>query len=141
MEQPPKWFRPVAIAALLWNLIGCAAYLSDVMLTPADLAKMTEAQQALYHARPAWSVAATAIAVWGGAAGCLALILRRSWATPLLIASLAGLIVQDLSLFVLTTAPTQRNAVALVLQGLVLLIGLGLVRLARTATARGWIRT
>ena len=136
MEQPPKWFRPVAIAALLWNLIGCAAYLADVMITPADLAKMTEAQQALYHARPAWSIAATAIAVWGGAAGCLALILRRSWATPLLIASLVALVVQDVSLFVLTA---DRNPVALMLQGLVLLIGIGLVRLARTATARGWI--
>ena len=140
MEQPPKWFRPVAIAALLWNLIGCASYLADVMITPADLAKMTEAQQALYHARPAWSIAATAIAVWGGAAGCLALILRKSWATPILIVSLVGVIVQDVSLFVLNRpAADPVNAVALMLQGLVLLIGIGLVTLARTATARGWI--
>jgi len=136
MEQPPKWFRPVAIAALLWNLLGCAAYLSDVMLSPDDLAKMTAAQQALHAARPAWSVAATAIAVWGGAAGCLALILRKSWATPLLLASLAGVIVQDVSLFVLTA---ERNPVALALQGMVLLVGIGLVMLARKATARGWI--
>ena len=52
MEQPPKWFLPVGIAALLWNLLGCAAYLSDVMLTPEDVAKMTADQQALYAARP-----------------------------------------------------------------------------------------
>mgnify|MGYP007034171025 CR=1 FL=1 len=55
MEQAPKWFLPVAITALLWNLIGCAAYLSDVMLTPDALAKMTAAQQAMHDARPAWS--------------------------------------------------------------------------------------
>jgi hypothetical protein len=60
MEQAPKWFGPVASAALLWNLLGCAAYLSDVMLTPEDVATMSAAQQALYAARPAWSVAATA---------------------------------------------------------------------------------
>ena len=136
MELPPKWFRPVAIAALLWNLAGCAAYLADVMTSPADLAKMTEAQQALHAARPAWSVAATAIAVWAGAAGCLGLILRRRWATPLLLASVAGVIVQDVSLFVLTA---NRDPVALALQGMVLLIGIGLVMMARTATARGWI--
>jgi len=139
MEQAPKWFRPVAIAALVWNLIGCAAYLSDVMITPADLAKMTEAQQAMYAARPAWSVAATAIAVWGGAVGSLGLILRRRWATLLLIVSLLGLIAQDVSLFALTPGTTPLAAAALVLQGLVLLIGISLVLLARTAEARGWI--
>ena len=109
MEQPPKWFLPVAIAALLWNLLGCAAYLSDVMLTPEDIAKMTADQQALYAARPSWSVAATAIAVWGGAAGCLGLIMRKRWALPLLIASLAGVIVQDVSLFGLSGAAAQAG--------------------------------
>jgi hypothetical protein len=139
MEKAPKWYLPVAVLALLWNLLGCAAYLSDVMLTPEDVAKMTGAQQALYAARPAWSVAATAIAVWGGAAGCIGLILLKRWATPLLIASLVALVVQDTWLFVLSGAAAQTGPVALILQGLVLLIAIGLVRLARKATARGWI--
>lgn len=138
MEQPPKWYRPVAIVALLWNLIGCAAYLADVMLTPEDIAKMTAAQQALYAARPAWSVAATAIAVWGGAAGCLGLILRKRWATPLLVASLLGLIAQDVSLFLLPGAPAI-DMTAIVLQGMVFLIGVALVMLARKAAVNRWI--
>jgi hypothetical protein len=139
MNATPKWFLPVAMLALLWNLLGCAAYLSDVMRTPEDVARMTPAQQALYAARPAWGVAATAIAVWGGAAGCIGLILRKRWATPLLIASLAGVVVQDVGLFVLSDAAAQAGSVAVVLQGLVLLIAIGLVLLARTASARGWI--
>lgn len=139
MEPAPKWYLPVAITALLWNLLGCAAYLSDVMLTPDALAKMTAAQQAMHATRPAWSVAATAIAVWGGAAGCVGLIMRKRWATPLLIASLAAVMVQDVSLFVLSDAAAQPDKVALVLQGLVLLIAIGLVLLARRAAARGWI--
>lgn len=139
MEQPPKWFLPVAIAALVWNLLGCAAYLSDVMLTPEDVAKMSAAQQALYAARPSWSVAATAIAVWGGAAGCLGLIMRKRWAMPLLIASLAGVIVQDVSLFGPSEMRAQAAWAALVLQGLVFVIAIGLVLLARKAAARGWI--
>jgi hypothetical protein len=137
MTATPKWFLPVSIVALLWNAIGCAAYLHDVMLTPEDIAKMSDAQQALYHSRPAWSVAATAIAVWGGAAGCLGLIWRKRWATPLLIASLAGVIVQDVGLFMLSGAAAEPTA--LVLQGLVLAIAIGLVILARKATAQGWI--
>jgi hypothetical protein len=135
----PKWFRPVAVLALIWNLLGCAAYLSDVTLTPEDLAKMSAAQQALYASRPAWAVAATAIAVWGGAAGCLGLILRKGWATWLLIASLAGVVVQDVALFALSGAASQAGPAAFVMQGLVLLVSIGLVLLARRASARGWI--
>ena len=90
MQTAPKWFKPVAIVALLWNALGCAAYLSDVMLTPEDLAAMSTADQAIYAARPAWAVAASAFAVWGGALGSIGLILRKRWATPVLIVSLAG---------------------------------------------------
>jgi hypothetical protein len=129
----------VSIAALLWNLMGCGAYLSDVMLTPADIAKMSAAQQALYESRPAWAVAATAIAVWGGALGCIALIWRKRWALPLLIASLVAVIVQDFGLFVLSDAVQTSGSIVVVLQGLVLLIAIGLVLLARKAIARGWI--
>ena len=139
MSALPRWYLPVTIVALVWNLLGCAAYLSDVTVTPDDVARMSAQQQALYAARPAWAVAATAIAVWGGAAGCLGLILRKRWAVPLLIASLAGVIVQDLALFLLTNAAAQAGAVAMLLQGIVLLVAIGLVLLARKAAARGWL--
>lgn len=137
MEKIPKWFLPTAIAALLWNLLGCAAYLADVMMSADAIAKLSEAQQAMRAARPAWSVAATAIAVWGGAAGCVGLIMRTRWATPLLIASVAALVVQDASFFMQGAAAV--DPVALVLQALVLLIGIGLVLMARTASEQGWI--
>jgi len=139
MADTPKWYKPVTIIALVWNLLGCVAYLSDVMTTPADVAHMSADQQALYATRTAWSVSATAIAVWGGAAGCLGLILRRRWAMPLLVASLVGVIIQDFGLFVLSGAAKLAGPVVFVLQGLVLLIGIGLVILARNATSRGWI--
>jgi hypothetical protein len=138
MNATPKWYLPVAIVALLWNLIGCAAYLHDVMLTAEDIAMLPADQQALYAARPSWSVAATAVAVWAGALGCLGLVLRRRWATPLLIASLGGVIVQDVSLFAMSSQAAIPPA-AYALQGLVLVIAIGLVLLARKASARGWL--
>jgi hypothetical protein len=139
MNAMPKWYLPVTIVALLWNLLGCAAYLADVTLTPEDVATMSAAQQALYNSRPAWAVAATAVAVWGGAAGCVGLILRKRWATPLLWASLAGLIVQDVGLFGMSDVVAQEGPTVLILQGLVLVVAIGLVLLARTSTARGWL--
>jgi hypothetical protein len=138
VAQPHKWFLPVGIVALLWNLIGCAAYLADVMMSPEAVAQMTAAQQEMYAARPSWAVAATAVAVWFGAAGCVGLLLRKRWATPLFITSLAALIVQNVWLFLMSGVP-QVNLVAAVLQACVLLIAVGLVLLGRKAAAQGWI--
>ena len=139
MNVTPKWYLPVAIAALLWNLLGCVAFISDVTLKPEDIAKMSAAQQALYASRPAWAVVATAIAVWGGAAGCIGLILRKRRATLLLLASLAGVVAQDVGLFLLSGLGGQVGVAVFALQGLVLLVAIGLVVLARKASARGWL--
>lgn len=139
MEAAPRWFKPVAIAALLWNLLGCFAYLSDVMVTPEDVAKMSAAQQALYASRPAWALGATALAVWGGALGCVGLIVRKRWSRPLLLVSLAGVIVQDTALFGLTAAVSQAGPAVLVLQGLVVVIAVALVFLGRRADVEGWL--
>ena len=100
---------------------------------------MTPAQQELYKARPAWAVSATAIAVWGGAVGSLGLILRKRWATWFLVASLAGVIVQDVALFVLSPAAGHVEPMVYGLQGLVLVVAVLLVALARRAAARGWL--
>lgn len=139
MQTIPKWFVPAAVVALLWNLLGCAAYLSDVMLTPDDIARMSPEQQALYAARPVWAVAATGTAVWAGALGCLGLMLKKRWAGALLVLSLLGVIVQDIALFGMARAATLGGPVVLGLQGFVLLVAVLLVLLARKARRLGWL--
>lgn len=140
MTQAPKWLLPVAIIALLWNLMGCAAYLSDAMLSAADIAKMSDAEKAMVAVRPMWSIGATAVGVWLGALGCLAMIFRKSWAVPLLWLSLLGVIAQDLWLFVLAPKSDLINGTVYGLQGLVLVISIALVWLAGKAKASGWSR-
>jgi hypothetical protein len=137
MTAAPKWFKPVAVVALLWNLLGCVAFVMDIRLTPEDVAKLTAAQQAMYAARPAWSVAATGIAVWGGALGCIGLIFGKRWSYPVLALSLLGVIVQDVSLFGMSGA--QADPTALILQGIVLVVAIGLVLLSRKAIKGGWV--
>ena len=90
--------------------------------------------------RPAWSIGATAVAVWFGAAGCVGLILRKRWATWLLIASFIGVLLQDLWFLLLSHALSMTGWVAIVLQGIVLAVSIGLVYLARVGSARGWLR-
>lgn len=137
--KAPTWFKVVAVVALLWNLLGCFAFASDLKLSPDDVAKLSAAQQTLYAARAGWAVAATAIAVLGGALGCIGLLMRRKWALPVLVLSLIGIVVQDFGLFVLVDGATLAGPVAVVLQAIVLAVGIALVWLARKGIARGWL--
>jgi hypothetical protein len=139
MNKAPKWFLAVAVIALLWNLLGCMAFFADLQLSPQDVAKLTPAQQSLYAARAGWAVAATGLAVLGGAAGCIGLLLRKNWAVVLLSLSLVGVLVQDFGLFVVVNGAALAGMAAVVLQSLVLAIAVGLVWLSRSATARGWL--
>lgn len=139
MTAAPKWFKPVGIVALIWNLLGCFAFVADLRLTPDDVAKLSVAQQALYAARPSWSIVATGIAVCGGAVGCIGLVLGKRWAHPLLTLSLVGVILQDIWLFGLSGSMATAGSTAMIIQSLVLIIALGLVLLASRARRSGWI--
>jgi hypothetical protein len=93
-DNPPRSFYLVSGFALLWNLLGIMAYVGQVTMTEEVLNSLPEAQRVLYETVPAWATSAFAIAVNGGALGCLLLLLRKALATPVLIASLAGVVVQ-----------------------------------------------
>ena len=140
MNKAPKWFVPVAVLALIWNVLGCAAYLYDVTLSQEALKQMTEAQQAMYAARPAWSVSATAVAVWFGALGCVGLIMKRRWSLPVLAISLLGVVVQDIALFVLSGAGGAGGTAVFVFQGIVLVVSILLVLMSRHGIRHNWMK-
>ena len=140
MGNAPKWLSPVAIAGLAWNLLGCYAWVSDMRTTPEQIAAMGPRMEQLHAAMPVWAPTATGVAVLGGVAGCLGLLLRKRWAVRLLWLSLAGVIVQDIGLFVLAGGAALAGPAVWALQGLVLLGGIALLVLARRAAARVVLR-
>jgi hypothetical protein len=140
MNAAPKWFTPVAFVALLWNLVGCLAFAADLSLSQADVAAMPEAQQALYTARPLWALIATGAAVLGGALGCVGLMMKRTWAKPLFLISLLGLVVQDIGLFVIGDTVALAGPAPLIMQGIVFVIAVGLLLLAHKAQKNGWLK-
>ena len=136
MTNPPRYFVPVAIVALLWNLLGLAALAMDAMADPAAL---TPAQQALAASTPLWAKIGSWVGVGAGALGSLGLVLRKSWAVPLLAISLAGVVVQDVWLFGMADVGAAYGSAPLVMQGVVLAIAVALLLLARNARAKGWL--
>lgn len=139
MSATPRWFTVVAVLALLWNLLGCTAFVMDLMMTPEAVAKLSAEQQVLDSMRPMWAVFATGTAVIGGALGSLGLMMKKRWATMLLVLSLLGVIAQDYGLFFVVDGVALGGMTVVVLQGCVLLIAIGLVMLSRKAAARGWL--
>ena len=132
-----RWYLPASIAALLFMLLGCAAFLVDVTANPAT---MPLDQRAAHDAQPLWLIAVNAVAVGIGLAGALMLVVRRKFAERLLLISvvavgawLAGLLLvprlRDL-------LGTDDIAVAVVVAVLTWTI----YWFARHSRQRGWLR-
>ena len=87
-------FWAIGAVALIWNVVGGINFFAQ--MNADALAAYPEAARALIEGRPAWATGAFAIAVFGGALGCLLLLLRKSAAFYLFIASLLGVIVTNI---------------------------------------------
>lgn len=139
MNKPPIWFFVVAAVAFLWNAAGLMAVVADLRLSAADIAALPADKQALYAARPGWSVVGSVVAVAAGTLGCVLLLLRKRLAVWTFALSLAGVVVQDLGIFGVAGAGRAGDPVPFVLQGLVLVIAIGLLLLARRAQGKSWL--
>lgn len=139
MEKPPVWFWVVSVVALLWNLMGVLAYLQQAFMTEEALAALSEPERLLLETRPAWATAAFALAVWGGLLGCVALLLRKKWARPVLIISLIGILVQMIHSFFISKNLEVYGPGEISMPILIILIGVGLVFFARIATRKLWL--
>ena len=130
--QAPGWLRIVAGLALLWNLVGVYNYLMTVGVIPG-------ANEAAAGAMPAWATGAFAVAVFGGALGCLGLLMLKRWSKLLLLVSLLGVLAMDLWLFVLTELSASMPPAEMGLQVAVVVIAIFLVWLAYSADRKGWL--
>ena len=84
-------FWLIGAVALIWNVMGCINFF---MQMDADvLASFSASARALVEDRPGWATAAFAVSQFGGAFGCILLLLKRSAAYHAFIASLLGVVV------------------------------------------------
>ena len=136
INKPPITFWVISVIALIWNGLGVMAYLGRAFATDEMIAALPEEQQAEFLVEyPAWYTAAFAIAVFCGALGCLALLLRKKWAYILFVLSAIGAIVQHVYLFM----NVEMDGAAIVMPVLVIIVCLFLIWYAKNAIAKGWI--
>lgn len=139
LNRPPTWFWVVAVIALLWNLMGVSAYLFEAFTSIEQLEQMTQERRALFEGRPAWVTAAYAIAVFAGAIGSIALLIRKKWAKPLLVVSLIAAIVQFIYNSFMTNTIEVMGTQAIIFPILILGFGLYLIFFAKKSITKGWL--
>ena len=129
-------FWVIGVVALIWHLMGGMNFIGQ--LSPEMVASMPETHRAIIEGRPLWATAGFAISVFGGAISCLLLLLRKSAAFHLFIASLLGTIVAightlslyiDLSPFEFVMMIVMSPVVAAVLAGY-----------SKSCENKGWLR-
>lgn len=137
--KPPIWFWLAALAALLFECLSCYFYLEEVRVTPEQIAAMPLDQAALLSARPTWYYTAFAVSVWIGLLGSIGLLLRKTWAVPLLLTSLIAVIIQYSAIVIV---PDMRTITSDALLGpfIIIVVCYGIFQLGRLARRRGWLR-
>jgi hypothetical protein len=130
-------FWIIAGLTLAWNLMGVASYMTEV--NSEAVARLPEAHRTLIEQRPAWATGAFAIAVFGGALGCVLLLLRKSLAVYFFVASLAGVVVQMTYNLFLAESAVEYGPGTVSMIILIPLVAAFLIWYAKTAEKRGWI--
>ena len=128
-------FWLIGAVALTWNVMGVINFF--VQMNPDVLAAYRESERAIVEGRPAWATGAFAIAVFGGALGCLLLLLRKSAAYYLFIGSLLGVIVTMIHTLGVGIDFGLGEILGIILMPLVM--AAFLIWYATQAKSKGWI--
>lgn len=134
----PSWFNVAAILALVWNLLGVMAFVGQMMMTPEMIAALPQAEQDLYANTPIWALAAFAVAVFAGALGSLALLMKKNICYPLFVASFIGVIVQMFHSFFMSNSFEVHGPGKMVMPIMVIIIAFVLVRFAVKGINNKW---
>lgn len=138
-SKPPAWFWVAAVLALLWELAGLGAFLSQWTMDAADVAAYPEAQRQIYAATPPWVNGAFAVAVFGGTAGAIGLLLRRKWSKLLFIVSLVAAVLQFGWVFAVARAHVVIGPSAAGFPAFIIAVGALLIWFSGSSAKRGWL--
>jgi hypothetical protein len=88
----PRHLYVIGVIALLWNGMGAFDYLMTQTRNATYMGAFSPEQLEYFYSFPTWMVASWAIAVWGGVAGAVLLLMRRQLAVPVFLVALAAMI-------------------------------------------------
>lgn len=125
-------FWIVGAVTLIYNAAGVINFF--MQMNPNTVASMPELHRTIIEGRPIWATGGFAVAVFGGALGCLLLLLRKSAVYYVFIASLLGAIVT--MIHILGVAGPVEFIIGNLVQ---LVVTTFLIWYSKQADSKGWI--
>jgi len=117
--------------------MGAYDYLMTETQNATYMAQFDQAQLDYFYGFPVWFIALWAIAVWGGLAGSVLLLLRKGLAAPAFLASFVAMIFPTIYSFGFSNGMEVMGATGFVFTILIFLVSLGLVLYSRAMRTRG----
>lgn len=135
--NPVHWsFWVIGAITLIWNLLGVVNFF--VQMDPEMVKSFREAEQAIIAGRPGWATTGFALGVFGGALGCLLLLLRNAVALYLFMISLIGVVIT--MIHTLTAGIDFGMGEYLGIIFLPVLVAVYLIWYTIRSKAKGWVR-
>lgn len=136
---PTKLFWIISIIALLWNLMGLTSFFMEVFISSQDLAKLPEAERALYESTPVWMHIVFAIAVFGGTAGCILLLMKNKLSIPFFVTSMVAVLIQMTYWLLINDALEVYGPTSVIMPLLVISVAVFLAWYSSNVKSKGWI--
>ena len=127
-------FWIISVVTLIFNVMGVINYFAQ--MNADSLASFPESYRPIIEDRPAWATGGFAIAVFGGSLGCILLLLKKSAAFYVLIASLFGVIVTMMHIFGVAGFSSFEIWIGVLMQ---LVVTAFLIWYSKQAESKGWI--
>jgi hypothetical protein len=140
-QKPSALFWVLGVLFLLWGLMGCGMYLTEVMMS--DRAYEETFGQDLFavrHVYPVWAMAAYASAVWSGLLAAILFLLRKRVSAVIFIVSLVAAIIGFIPTFTNSVLKEAAGSGYWVMPVIVVVLGALEVWYSRKQSAKGILR-
>ena len=132
VQKTPWHLWLVGILGFLWSSMGAMDYVMTQLKHEEYMQAFTPEQLSFFYAIPTWAIATWAIAVWGGVLGCLLLLLKKTAAVWVLLASLVAMFLTSIQNYVLSNGfEVIGDAFSLIFTGVIFLASIGLYLYAK----------
>lgn len=128
-------FWVIGIVTLIWNVMGSINFF--VQMNPEMYTAYRETERLIIVGRPMWATVGFAIAVFGGAIGCLLLLLKKTIAYYFFIASLLGVFVTIAHALSVGINFGIGETLGIILMPM--LVAVFLIWYSKLAESKGWI--
>ena len=135
----PVWYWIVAGLLTLWNAFGVFDFLATNLMSEAYLQAYTPEQRAFFTGFPLWFIIIWGLAIFTAFFGALSLLLKKSWAVMLSMASVALYVLSSVYTLLIAGGMALMGTTGMVMSAVIFVILVFQAGFARWARNRGFL--